>query len=182
MLWFVQLLRYTMNYSWHDFGRFWSYHPPVLMWCPECIVRIFVRVYIYVLCEFLPNWAHSGLYGWDFANRSTVCEAGFWQAGLIGGRLLGITVGTQAKWCVRTAVRRAERNLDKNERNISPEGPTRNQYNKAIKRKSLMTDCRTDTPCQLCFLTRLGSVMVMETNNWFSKYPFDYTVLVKEQG
>lgn len=43
---------------------------------------------------------------------STVCEECFSRNIRIGGWPFGMTVGTQARWFVKTAVRRAGKNLD----------------------------------------------------------------------
>lgn len=45
------------------------------------------------------------------ASMSTLCEECFSRKILIGGWPFGMTVGTQAKWLVRTAVSKAGKNL-----------------------------------------------------------------------
>lgn len=64
----------------------------------------------------IPNCAHNGLYGWDLANMSTLCEECFSKKIRMGGCPFGMTVGTQARWFVKIAVRSAGKNLKRKEK------------------------------------------------------------------
>lgn len=61
--------------------------------------------------DYIPSCAQRGLYGWVFANMSTLWEECFSKNIFIGGCPFGMTVGTQARWLVKTAVMRAGKNL-----------------------------------------------------------------------
>lgn len=97
-------------------GRVSERHSRIKLTKGRSVVSFYLKVsfrFIYsIWCsDYIPSCAQRGLYGWVFANMPTLWEECFSKNIFIGGCPFGMTVGTQARWLVKTAVMRAGKNL-----------------------------------------------------------------------